>query len=185
MRLTPELRLPPADGWSAAEVRERWKLARFPRLFGFCRESGEESACEHRTVDADLAVSRGRDGQWRLEGRVRAMLDAQCQRCLEPLVLEVESDLGVGLTGLAGDEETMEWPAGGMTLAEFLEDEIFLAMPRVSAHGDASDCGELIRTLAIMDEGESAGTDDEAGDTRPFAGLRELMSEADERESND
>ena len=182
MRLTPEVRLPPADGWSAAEVRERWKLARFPRLLAFCRESGAGPACESRSVGADLTVSLGSDGEWGLEGRVQATLDAECQRCLEPLVLEVESNLSVALTGPAGEEETMEWPAGGVTLAELLEDEIFLAMPRVPVHGDVSNCGELVRGLAKMDMGEFAQTEDEVGDTRPFAGLRDLLSGADERE---
>ncbi len=68
-----------------------------------------------------------------------------------------------------------------MTLAELLEDEIFLAMPRVPVHGDVSDCGELVRGLAGFDTGESGQTSDDAGAPRPFAGLRDLLSGADER----
>ncbi len=185
MLLTPEIRLPPADGWSAAEVRERWDLARFPRLAAFCRESGAAADCESRRVAAELAVSQGTDGQWRLDGRVQVVLDAVCQRCLEPLRLDVESDLGAALTGPAGDEEMLEWPAEGMTLAELLEDEIFLAMPRVPVHDDMSECGELVRRFSDPDAGASTGTSDDSGETRPFAGLRDLLSGADDRETND
>jgi uncharacterized protein len=185
MLLTPEIRLPPADGWAAAEVRERWKLARFPRLFAFCRESGAEADCQRRSVAVDLTVGRGSDGEWRLEGRVQTTLDAECQRCLEPLLVEVESDLSVGLTGPAGDAEMLEWPVGGMTLAEVLEDEIFLAMPRVPAHGDVSDCGELVRGLAYMDDGKAAAAQEDAAVPGPFAGLRDLLARADEQKTDD
>lgn len=182
MRLTPEMRLPPVDGWSDAEVRERWKLARFPRLFAFCRESGSESACESRGLGAELTIGLGSDGEWRLEGRVQATLDATCQRCLEPLRLDVEGALDMALTGPAGAEETREWPPEGVTLGELLEDEIFLAMPRIPVHGDVSECGEFVRGLANVGSGESAVGGDGAGDTRPFAGLRDLLSRTDERD---
>ena len=103
----------------------------------------------------------------------------------QQMLVDVESDLGAALTGPAGDEEMLEWPAGGMTLAELLEDEIFLAMPRVPVHDDMSECGELVRRFSDPDAGASTGTSDDSGETRPFAGLRDLLSGADDRETND
>ncbi len=205
MLLTPESRLPPAEGWSDARCQGRWELEKFRRLQAVSTGGAEENADvsggseaqrpeAQQFVEADVAVRRDAAGIWRLQGEARAVLGAMCQRCLDPLTLEVSSDVDVALDDVSGAsdgdagvrDEAVDWPAGGMTLGELLEDEIFLAMPQVPVHPDRQGCGKLATRLEeFSDAGAGPGPTGEA-ETRPFAGLRDLLSAATaDRKKND
>ncbi len=200
MLLTPESRLPPAEGWSEARCQGRWGLESFRRLWGVSEAvsaQGDNAADDvpgQRFVEADVAVRSDAAGVWRLQGTTRAALGAICQRCLDPVALEVVSEMDVPLACASGStvahtgeqDELAEWPAEGMTLGELLEDEIFLAMPQVPVHRDAQDCGKLAQRLEESSETGAADSPSGRDEAHPFAGLRDLLSDAAaDRDKND
>jgi uncharacterized protein len=81
------------------------------------------------------------------EGRVVAdvgliaTLEVRCQRCLEPMLLPVESQSRVALVGSEEDAaavppalETALAPEGRMRLADLVEEELLLALPAAPRH---------------------------------------------------
>jgi uncharacterized protein len=70
-----------------------------------------------------------------------ATLEVRCQRCLEPMLLPVESRSRVALVGSEADAaavppelETALAPEGRMRLADLVEEELLLAMPAAPRH---------------------------------------------------
>ena len=107
-----------------------------------------------------------------LEGRVTAMLDSVCQRCLEPF----EMPLAVDLRLLLGDDESASMSDDDLEIWELdedtfrpldlVEEALIMAMPLSAMHGTAEACGGY----------EPAGEQVERT-TRPFAALRTQLDQ--------
>jgi uncharacterized protein len=143
-----------------------WPLARFDRLRQVI--SSDEG-------DVSISVRFGiRSGIRCLDGSVSAQLELECQRCLQPLTKQIQSEFHLGLVtsdeeaaGLPTEFEPFEVVAGEQSLIDVLEDELLLSLPIVAMHDQ--DC---INDMHMKDEHETA-----SGDTyKPFAGLRDLMN---------
>ncbi len=116
-----------------------------------------------------------RQGRVLASGTVSGRLFVRCERCLDRMEVEVDSDVSVALTGddaPAGQPDGYEsvlMPDGTVRLFELVEDEILLAVPLVARH-EAGQCGALAERLEKLRAGP-----EKDGTSTPFAGLDELM----------
>jgi uncharacterized protein len=85
--------------------------------------------------------------------KVRATLQVRCQRCLEALPLEVDSEsllvLAANQAEIDADPESVDAPdrvvaAHEMPVADLVEDELILAVPYAPRHDDCK-AGEMAR----------------------------------------
>ncbi len=162
------------DPWRLADSRRRLRasipLARFPRLAEILVSNDGEAVC---------TLGFYRDGQrrTRVDVEVRALLQLQCQRCMEPVPVEV--DARATLAVVEGNDEAGYLPdevdplmvdAGRLRLLDLVEDEILLALPQVPMH-PAGAC-----TVRIESVPPEEATPDKAGEAQahPFASLSAL-----------
>jgi uncharacterized protein len=166
----PEL----VDPWRLADARKRLSgrlaLARLGRL-GRAIVGGEP------WVQADLGFLRDERNRAIVTGRVKAELELQCQRCLEPVSFPV--DLALRLAVVENDAEAARLPdeidpllvdSGRLHLADMIEDELLLALPQVPMHDPGSCPAE-----GSVGFGEAEA---DAGGN-PFAALAELKRRDD------
>jgi uncharacterized protein len=142
-----------------------WRLSDFPRLRDVLATDAGEVKYE---------IDGVRDGRGRpaLRLKVSGTLALRCQRCLEPMPFEVNTDetlvLAATLAEIHAEPADASAPdrvvAGKeMALRELIEDELILAVPYAPRHEDC--------------EPAAAGAEDENRTSKvsPFAGLRGLM----------
>ena len=122
-------------------------------------------------VHYSLEGTVDKDGQCRLGGHVRAVLHTQCQRCLEPITLEVAHAFDYVLIrdqsledNVTDGSETLICAEDELDLAWFIEEEVLLAMPMIAKHDDCS-----LPQTGARDPLPQAGTQN------PFAALKDLL----------
>ena len=159
---------PVIDGFefatAGATQEGKLPLAGFPRL---------RDQLVSDTGDVTYALRGVRDARGRpsLHLSVRGTLQLRCQRCLGPLVHEVETEQVLVLAGSqdeidaepAGVEDPDRVVAGKeMSVRDLVEDELILALPYAARHEEC--------------EPQHEGTDaSERATSSPFAGLRGMM----------
>ena len=124
-------------------------------------------------VEVALRFRMSASGVPRADGRARMTAHLTCQRCLDPLDLELAPELKVAFTGgdeaadraeLAAGYEPMEC-GGRIGLTTIIEDEILLALPDFPMH-EAGSC-------------TAAGATDTPGpEESPFSGLRTQLQQS-------
>jgi uncharacterized protein len=92
-------------------------------------------------VKVALHFERLAHGARRMHGRIEASVETPCQRCLEPVLLQLRAEPDVLLkAGDVKNEEGSEAEVlavnGPFNLAEYVEDELLLAMPMIPVHTD-------------------------------------------------
>ncbi len=94
-------------------------------------------------VTVTLAFSIDVLGVSRLLGNVQAGLDLVCQRCLEPMHIDLDTSLALGfarsaagLEQIPSELEAVRVEGGQVNLLELLEDEIMLALPQIPRHSE-------------------------------------------------
>ena len=106
-----------------------WQAGKFSRLAGITG-----------AVRVSLQFERLAQGARRMHGRIEATVETPCQRCLEPVrvPLRVEPDvlLKVGETSNDASDTDVLAVNGPLKLAEYVEDELLLAMPMIPVHTD-------------------------------------------------
>jgi uncharacterized protein len=122
-------------------------------------------------VRIGLSLVRGALGETRLQGTITGEIGQQCQRCLQPMTWRFSLEPDVVLVDSAGrppalgdDQEVLELGPDGLRPAEFVEEEILLALPLAPRHEDCQ--------ARLPHEFEAGGGDRDAGN--PFAVLQEL-----------
>jgi uncharacterized protein len=156
---------PVIDGFefasAGASLRGALPIRDFPRLQDLLAGRDGEIAFEVEGV-------RDERGRPALRLNVRGRLELRCQRCLEPLPLEVDADEVLVLAGTQAeiDAEPADVHAADRVVAakempvrELVEDELILALPYAPRHAGCN-------ARASTDAAEKA---------LPFAGLRGLM----------
>jgi uncharacterized protein len=156
---------PVIDGFEFASAgatqRGIWPLKELARLRDLLASDAGEVAYE---------IAGVRDGRGRpaLRLKVRGTLTLRCQRCLEPMEFEVDTDetlvLAATLAEIHAEPADAHAPdrviAGKeMSLGPLIEDELILALPFAPRHEDC-----VVGGIGEQDAGES-----------PFAGLRGLI----------
>ena len=149
---------------------------------GFARLS---SAVARIDSSARVALRFWHDqgGDDRVAGRVAVAVERICQRCLEPLVTELEAEVRLRvvspdtpLAATAGEEDAdgdvvepfEPWPVaeGSVALGDLLEDELLLALPPAAVH-EAGHCEAPPYTDPLPEEPSPSREN-------PFAALQDL-----------
>jgi len=109
------------------------KLAALPRLAAAVADTGGQAMAELQVVSAGGRVS--------VQGWVQADLVLNCQRCFGKLDFPVKAD--INLVWVRSDTEAQTLPeayepllsaSGKVKVADFIEDELLLALPMVALH---------------------------------------------------
>ena len=120
-----------------------------------------------------LTFDRDAERRARVRGRVTAELVLECQRCLGPMALEVESGFQLGL--VEGLEASARLPEALDPLlveearidpATLLEDELLLSLPQIARHEEPCTEGP-----------EAADVTSRTERTHPFAALAALKGD--------
>lgn len=100
----------------------------------------------------------------------------QCQRCMRPMELAVDSTTRVALISAEAEAaevpeelEPVLAPSGSLSAGELVEEELLLALPIVPLHGDLGECAVPASAPLVAQEGPKHVTQ------RPFEGLGELL----------
>ena len=118
------------------------ELAKFARLKDLLNASDGSAR-------ARIALRRGHDGMLFMELQYEAALELICQRCLEPVIHEVNERVDFAV---AETEDSLAVLPQGMDLisldgdrfqpATLIEDELIVSLPLVPRHGDDEYLGE-------------------------------------------
>jgi len=155
---------------AAGQLSESVSAAVFPRF-------AETLADTAAVVRVDVRVSRSSSGIALVEGRLEGRFRRQCQRCLEPVDIDVAADLKLAVTGQDAENSV---PAGfepwqsdeaDVVLKDLLEDELLLALPMIARHEDELRCAELAPRQAC------AAPDEQPRRHKPFAVLKDLKQD--------
>lgn len=142
-------------------------LSRMTRLRTACPDQ-----CGQARVD--LYFERGGErGLRRIHGTVAATVRVTCQRCLQPLTLDLRAQPSLIVVkseerpDLAEDDSEVLVADAPISLSDIVEDELLLAMPMIPKH-EARECSGA--------PGHAAGHSRQAS---PFAVLSRLRREQD------
>ncbi len=154
------------------EIEGDWPLARMDRL-------AEMLVDTEGMVSSRLQLSR--DGRQRLlVGEVSAAVQVTCQRCMQPMNLDLHAELKLGMVSdeaqadqlpdafeplLVGDEPTR--------LPDVLEDELLLAMPLVPMHD--FDCSDYLQKQKQRQAEDEVQAEAEKAQQNPFSVLKDLL----------
>jgi uncharacterized protein len=128
------------------------------------------------SVEAQCAFSRDEENRSIVDVLVRAQVEVICQRCLEPMPLEVVAENRLAL--VADDDQAKALPARlepllasneACDLWSLVEDELILNLPIVSYH-DTAACRKT------LEEYKAPPPDAGAVKENPFAVLEQLKS---------
>jgi uncharacterized protein len=164
---------------SAGLLEGEWPLAGMPRLLQDALPPTTDSPTPGVAWSArgEMHRSAGGETQTRLLLRARTALRLTCQRCLQPVVVELEvaptlrfvrDEAMAERLDEESEEDVLAMPPS-LDLHALVEDELILALPLVPRH---ERCPEPLPM--------SAGELDEAGPQRAegaFAGLAELLKD--------
>lgn len=147
---TPEHRLPRLVEprklvVSRAQFERLVDEADLPRL--------QEVATAINEVFADISFDRDDQGKPCVTGSMKADIELECQRCLEPVKYPIELQVNLQLVwdeveakALPSNREPWITGEGEADLAAILEEELLLALPVVPKHEDACVPPSLLRS---------------------------------------
>ena len=158
-----------APKWADREavIDQVYPLAGFARLCeGAVSNEGE--------VKVQVRLYRDVQGFIVLEGRLATRITLTCQRCLEPVVMDI--DTGLHLWLLSDEEQADRLPDdadylvldedGQLALGDALEDELILALPLAPLHDDCK--------VYPVAEAEPAAPEAASARENPFQALAAL-----------
>ncbi len=162
----------PAFAAAGATLTGQVPMARLGRLTAEC-ETGASNAVDWEATGELRDMNSPSPQQW-VRLCARAKLARTCQRCLQPMLVELMVDrwfcfVADEATASALDDEMEDdvlVSSRSLDLIELLEDELLLAMPLVPRH----------EVCAEPSAGFSAGSAQSAADERPhpFAALAKM-----------
>lgn len=127
-------------------------------------------AGEPGEAEVEMAFAVDARGLRTVHGRVRAEVLLTCQRCLQPVAIQVDGEFHLAVVASPTEErrlpeglEPLDSSAGPVSVARLVEDEILLGLPLVPSHPDTG-CGW---EAARCDEQEDAAADN------PFSVLKD------------
>lgn len=136
-----------------------------------------EGVCNSQ-ANADLSFSILNSSICLLNGRVNAFVLLICQRCLEPVELEIDRSVELALVRSDTEAalvqtkyETYQLEVDDTFLAQdFVEEELLLSLPIVPMHADRSQCSQAM--LHILE----SNSVDQLSETKksPFIALKHL-----------
>lgn len=160
-------------------VRASMAIADLPRLTGLLADASGEAL-----LDLQFEQDSGRRSVVR--GSISATVNVTCQRCLEPMALVLEPQVNVAMIAsedqadaLPEEFDPLLCPGGEFALAEFVQDELILALPVIARHEDDASCSPLTADAPGGDGVAPAEVKD-----NPFAVLSTLRERGGDQGSN-
>jgi len=104
---------------------------------------------DNTSVDVDFEFTRGVYNHDAIRGQYKVGLTTQCQRCLEPMVLEIDQSFELLIDASDEDVEAFQVDTvftedGYLNLCEVIEDELILALPLIMMH-DNDGCNPYLK----------------------------------------
>ena len=153
------------------------RMSRLATLLHHAHGNTDESGAGSAHVE--LSFGYDDEGQARITGRVEARPVMICQRCLEPMPVEVACDVSLALvvegtdtSKLDSGYEPLVVGESPQSLADLVEDEIMLALPSIARHQPDS-----CRMPAGADVEDDASAPHEQRRDNPFAVLKRLKND--------
>lgn len=154
----------------AATLEGRQPLAEMERLAGSVLPEAPETAVQWQAT-GEPRVGTGLQRQRWIDLQVHATVRMTCQRCLEPVAIDLALSRAIRFVPTEAEAERLDLESDDDVLAtsrrldllELVEDELVLALPSVPRHEDC-------RPPAAASAEEPS--DDLAARTNPFAVLR-------------
>ena len=138
-----------------------------------------DSLADNRgVVNVELQFSTNESNLRLIKGHISARVKVACQRCLDPLAVELEDEISLVLfeedrIAVELDPQFDPWIGGEykLVLAELVEEQLILCMPTVNLH-ENKDCLDNLNYLG----NEIEKTDEQAKlkAKSPFAVLKKL-----------
>jgi uncharacterized protein len=160
---------------AGSTIARRFSAAELPRL----REAGGQDGS---SIEAEFQFSEF-DGKPAVAGELHGTVVLTCQRCMQPVEIELDDSFQVILV----DEERSDEPGGyepvvvkasRLDLAWLAEEQALLALPLVPMH-ESEDCGaDAAEEIASTEEPEEDAEDAPAAPEtthQPFRNLRDLL----------
>jgi uncharacterized protein len=138
------------------------------------------------TVHADLRFTIDEERRRIVSGTVQAAVNAVCQRCLEPVSINLEDTLHLAIVEteehirrLPTDIDPWLCADASLNLSDIIEEQLILCMPLVSYHpeGQCTGVADLIRAERFSAENRPSSEGSAAGG--PFAMLQKLKKKQD------
>ena len=154
-----------------AAIKGMMPLERLPRF-------REILATETANVWIELSFSTNESKQRLITGKLSAQVDVTCQRCLEPIAIELADEIKLAL--LASEEflsrldPTLEpWICADtkLELAGLVEEQLMLCMPIVNYH-PGNDCLDKLDYAISGDDPQGEGQTEQR--ESPFSILKQL-----------
>lgn len=149
-------------------IAAREPLASFQRLHGMV-ESDEGS------VDIALDFFIDEQKLRRINGRIHTTVQVLCQRCLQPMSVEIDSSFAVAAVWVDDDADKLPRDVDAyivgeepQDLRELIEDELIVSLPYISYH-DSGPCADQVQ------KSDSAAAKPERNEN-PFSVLEQLKS---------
>lgn len=142
---------------------------------------------DNGSVNAVLTFGVDEERRKRIGGTVQARVNVQCQRCLEPLELQLSEPVNLAL--VSTEEKARQLPASidpwlsdeeTLALADIVEEQLILCMPIVNMHQNCEAAPVPVAAKKDNKSGKVAGAD-EATEHKPnpFAILASLKKTQD------
>lgn len=125
----------------------RLSLCDCPRLAGLSQTNTAQNLAE-TAVEYVLQGEANSIGQHFLHLSLTANLSTACQRCLNPMLLQLKLDFNYMIADTDdtdvedNDDVDLQEPSQTMDLIALIEDEIIMAMPIAPVHEE--DCGAIV-----------------------------------------
>ena len=165
------------DPWRLADrgksIAGQLALAELPRMTEVLMDSGG-------IVRFELNFSKDAKNRIRINGFVRAGLGLECQRCLELMMLPVDSKLDLVVVEVPAEAERIPDACepvlaqnGQLRVVDLIEDELLLAIPQVPMHD--------IKVCSMISSGtngnEQEDNREETDTVNPFAILSSFKAD--------
>jgi uncharacterized protein len=148
-------------------------LARMPRL-------AEVLAAPQGQARVLLRFAREVDGLNVVVGQVHAVLELQCQRCLQPVTKTIDRPFKLAVVRndaeakrVQADYETLQVNDEAVFIRDLVEDELLLSLPMVPVHDQSANCDTCMLEQLNGDQSGPAG-DKQPTSNNPFAVLQTL-----------
>jgi uncharacterized protein len=156
-------------------------LDRLPR-FVDCLASAKGSVEVELGFDTDQ-----RTGTKIINGRIEALVEVICQRCLEPLEITLSDDINLALIRREADADKLEgdiepWICEDhkLDVANLVEEQLILCLPLVSYHSDKACIATLDYEARIDADNQPPKGQQKERKENPFAVL-EVLKEKDKQ----
>ena len=148
--------------------------SRMPRLLDAVVDVGDTE------VELEFGVDLGRIRY--VSGRVKTRVSMPCQRCLEPMPIDIDARVNLGIViaesqieGLSAEYEPLLIGEDLIDPAALVEDELLLALPLAPRH-EPQDCPAWEKVVAGSVDSDTPSAETKSTRPNPFAVLASLKT---------